>query len=209
MKRRDMLKTVGLSSLGMVGLHPQVNAAEISDIFAPDEKKDPVFEQFGRTDTEIERDAKLFKAKFFNKAEMKSLSVLVDIIIPADDRSGSATDAGVPDFIEFMAKDKEELQTPLRGGLRWLDAQANKRFGKIFTDISAAQRIEIIEDIAYPARKVPGMSQGVAFFSLVRNLTATGFWSSKMGISDIGYVGNTPNQWDGPPEDVLKQYGLL
>ena len=208
MKRRNLLKNIGLTSLGMVGLHPQISAAELPEILAPDEKKDPVFEQFGRTETEIERDAKLFKAQFFTKSELKTLAVLVDIIIPADEKSGSATDAGVPDFIEFMAKDRPELQTPLRGGLHWLDTQAIKRFSEKFVEISHQQRLEIIDDIAFPNRKVLGMSQGVAFFNLARNLTATGFWSSKMGITDIGYLGNTPNTWDGPPADVLAQYGL-
>jgi gluconate 2-dehydrogenase gamma chain len=208
MKRRNLLKNIGLTSLGMVGLHPQISAAELPEIFAPDEKKDPAFEQFGRTDAEIERDAKLFKDQFFTKNELKTLAILVDIIIPADGKSGSATDAGVPDFIEFMAKDRIELQTPLRGGLRWLDAQATKRFAKAFVEISPKQRLEIIDDIAYPNRKIVGMSQGVTFFNLARNLTATGFWSSKMGISDIGYVGNVPNNWDGPPAEVLAQFGF-
>jgi hypothetical protein len=133
----------------------------------------------------------------------------VDIIIPKDEKSGSASEAGVPAFIEFMAKDRpEEFQTPLRGGLSWLDNQAKRRFEKTFIEISDAQRIEIVEDIAYPNRKKPGMSQGVVFFNLMRNLTASGFWTSKIGIQDLGYQGNVPNQWDGPPADVLKQYGL-
>ena len=211
MKRRNLLKGIGLSSLGMVGLSPQVKAAEIlsPDIFAPeDKKKDPVFEQFGRTDYETARDAKLFAEQFFNQHEMKTISVLADIIIPRDSHSGSATDAGVPDFIEFMVKDKPELQTPLRGGISWLDIQMKKRHEQDFISCTDAQRIAMVEDIAYPERKKSGMSQGIAFFSLMRNLTATGFWSSKIGIDDIGYVGNTPNQWDGPPEDVIKQYGL-
>jgi hypothetical protein len=210
MKRRSLLKGIGLGSLGMVGLNPQVKAAEMLDAVsgAEDFKKDPAFEQFGRTEYEKMRDAKLFAEQFFTKHELKTISILADIIIPRDAHSGSATDSGVPDFIEFMAKDKPELQTPLRGGISWLDNQSRKRFSNVFTDISDAQRIEIVEDIAYPERKKPGMSQGVAFFSLMRNLTASGFWSSKMGIDDIGYKGNTPNQWDGPPEDVLKQFGL-
>jgi hypothetical protein len=210
MKRRSLLKGIGLSTLGLVGLNPQVKAAEMldADNKPEDFKKDPVFEQFGRTEYEKMRDAKLFAEQFFNKHEMKTISVLADIIIPRDAHSGSATDAGVPDFIEFMAKDKPELQTPLRGGLGWLDIQSKKRFGGLFVDVTDAQRIEVVEDIAYPERKKPGMSQGVAFFSLMRNMTATGFWTTKMGIDDLGYKGNTPNQWDGPPEDVIKQFGL-
>ncbi len=214
MKRRNVLKSIGLSSLGLVGLSPQVKASEMLDplldpVLAPeDKKKDPVFEQFGRTDYEKVRDAKLFAEQFFSKHEMKTLSVLVDIIIPRDARSGSATDAGVPDFIEFMAKDKPELQTPLRGGLTWLDNQMKRRHELDFISCTEAQRIALVEEIAYPERKKNGMSQGIAFFSLMRNLTASGFWSSKTGIEDIGYQGNTPNQWDGPPEEVVRQYGL-
>lgn len=210
MKRRDILKGISLSSLGLVGLNPQVRAAEIFDPVLPseEEKKDPVFEQFGRTEYEKMRDAKLFAEQFFNKHELKTIKVMVDIIIPRDARSGSASDAGVVEFVEFMAKDKPELQTPLRGGLTWLDNQSKRRYEKNFVDLKDAERIAIVEDIAYPERKKPGMSQGVAFFTLMRNLTATGFWSSKIGIEDIGYQGNTPNQWDGPPEEVIRQYGL-
>lgn len=210
MKRRDILKGISLSSLGLVGLNPQVRAAEIFDPVPPseEEKKDPVFEQFGRTEYEKMRDAKLFAEQFFNKHELKTIKVLVDIIIPRDARSGSASDAGVVEFVEFMAKDKPELQTPLRGGLTWLDNQSKRRYEKNFVDLKDAERIAIVEDIAYPERKKPGMSQGIAFFTLMRNMTATGFWSSKIGIEDIGYQGNTPNQWDGPPEEVIRQYGL-
>ncbi len=210
MKRRDLLKGIGLTSLGLAGLSPQIKAAEMLTPLAPEgDKKDRKFEQFGRTETEEERDKKLFAEQFFNKHELASITVLVDIIIPRDALSGSASDSGVPAFIEFMAKDKQEIQTPLRGGLSWLDIQAKRRFEKDFISISDSERIQIVEDIAYPDRKKkPGMSQGVAFFSLVRNLTASGFWSSQIGIQDIGYAGNTPNQWNGPPAEVIRQYGL-
>lgn len=210
MKRRDVLKGISMTSLGLVGLNPQVKAAEAIDFIAGEDgnKKDPVFEQFGRTEYEKMRDAKLFAETFFTKHEMKTITVLVDIIIPKDGRSGSASDAGVPAFIEFMAKDKPEFQTPLRGGLTWLDNHSKGRFGKNFIDIAVADQIAIVEDIAYPEKKKPGFSHGIAFFSLMRNLTASGFWSSKMGIEDLGYMGNTPNKWEGVPADVLKQYGL-
>ena len=210
MKRRDVLKSIGLSSLGLIGLSPQVIAAENLIYEGPGKKKkkkEP-WEPYGRTDMEKERDAELLAEQFFNPHEMKTIGVLADIIIPRDDRSGSATDAGVPAFIEFMAKDRPELQTPLRGGLHWLDAQSKKRFEKVFIDCAPAQQTEIVEDIAYPNKKKPGMSHGIAFFSLMRNLTASGFWSSQMGIADIGYAGNVPNQWDGVPEEVRKEYGL-
>ncbi len=214
MKRRTILKGISLSSLGMTGLSPQVKAAELPgfDFIEEDgpgkkKKKEP-WEPYGRTEAEKARDAKLFAETFFNPHEMATLGVLCDIIIPADSKSGSATDAGVPAFIEFIVKDKPTFQVPMRGGLGWLDAQSNKRFSKIFIECTRAQHLEIVEDIAYPERKRPGMSQGVVFFSLVRDLTATGFWSSKMGIEDLGYMGNKPNEWEGPPPEVLKQYGF-
>lgn len=210
MKRRNLLKSIGLTSLGLAGLSPQVQAAE--NLLPADEnggkkKKEP-WEPYGRTESEKERDTRLLSEQFFTAAELKTIAVLADIIIPRDKNSGSASDAGVPAFIEFMAKDKPELQTPLRGGLHWLDAQARKRFGAVFTACNSNQQIEIVEDIAWPEKVKPGMSQGVSFFNLMRNLTASGFWSSQIGIADLGYVGNVPNQWNGVPDDVLKQYGL-
>ena len=146
--------------------------------------------------------------KFFTPEEFATITVLADIIIPKDDVSGSASDAKVADFIEFIAKDQPDFQTPLRGGLRWLDIQCLNAYQKAFKDCSAQQQIEMVDQIAYPAKAKPEMAFGVSFFNLMRNLTATGFYSTEMGWKDIGYVGNKPNQWNGVPDDVLKQYNL-
>jgi hypothetical protein len=162
----------------------------------------------GRTKEEAARDAQLQKEKFFTAHELKTVSVLSDIILPADAQSGSATQAGVPAFIEFMMKDQPTYQTPMRGGLMWLDSQAKKRFEKKFVNCTSTQQLEIVDDIAYPEDVKPDMRQGVAFFNLMRNFVVTGFYTSQMGIKDLGYMGNTPNVWQGVPEDVLKQYGL-
>jgi hypothetical protein len=145
---------------------------------------------------------------FFTPHEMKTITILGDIIIPKDDVSGSASDAGVPDFIEFIVKDKPEHQVPMRGGLRWLDMQCLKRYEKPFESCSSQQQMEIVDEIAWPKKAKPEMKQGVQFFNLMRNLTATGFYTSEIGGKDVGYVGNTPNQWNGVPDDVLKQYNL-
>ncbi|MEO5892997.1 MAG: gluconate 2-dehydrogenase subunit 3 family protein, partial [Ferruginibacter sp.] len=91
---------------------------------------------------------------------------------------------------------------------RWLNMQSLKRFEKSFTGITDAQRIEIVDEIAYPAKAKAGMKQGVEFFNLMRDLTATGFYTSEMGVKDIGYMGNVANQWNGVPDEVLKQYNL-
>lgn len=146
--------------------------------------------------------------KFFTDHEMATIAVLADIIIPKDEVSGSATDAKVPDFIEFIVRDVPEHQTPMRGGLRWLDMQCLTRYNQSFRDCSDNQRIEMVDEIAYPKKAKPGMEPGVSFFNLMRNLTATGFYTSEMGVKDIGYIGNIPNQWNGVPADVLKQYNL-
>jgi hypothetical protein len=153
-------------------------------------------------------DEKIASGKFFSEHEMATIAVLSDIIIPKDEVSGSATDAKVPDFIEFMVKDKPELQTPMRGGLRWLDLQMAKQYNKPFKDCTSQQQIAMVDAIAYPAKAKPEMRQGVNFFNLMRNLTASGFYTSEMGIKDVGYAGNKPNQWNGVPDDVLKQYGI-
>jgi len=145
---------------------------------------------------------------YFTPDEMATITILGDIIIPKDEHSGSASDAKVPEFIEFIVKDMPAHQIPMRGGLRWLDVQCLNRYGKAFKDCSQQQQIEMVDEIAYPKKAKPEMGQGVAFFNLMRNLTATGFFTSQIGVKDLGYAGNVPNQWNGVPDDVLKQYGL-
>jgi gluconate 2-dehydrogenase gamma chain len=202
MKRRDTLKALSLTGFGLA-----VTNAEAAVPAPPDPKK-PVVVPGGRQPFEAERDAKLKGDKFFTPAELATVAVLADIIIPADAKSGSATQAGVPAFIEFMMKDQPANQTPMRGGLRWLDNKCTARYGKPFKDCSRTQQIELVDLMAYPAKSTPEMSQGVAFFKLIRNFTVTGFYTTRMGIDDLGYVGNTPNNWEGVPADVLQQHGL-
>lgn len=213
MKKRDFLKNIGLSSLGMAVMSTDALAGEMLD--GPKPKKKAIVPtdkssklNYGRTKDEAERDAKLMAEKFLTEHELKTITVLSDIIIPADKFSGSASQSGVTGFIEFIVKDKPEFKTPMRGGLRWLDSNAIKRFGKDFISITAKQQIEIVDDIAYPSKAKPEFSQGVNFFSLMRNLTATGFYSSEMGHKDMGYVGNRPNNWEGVPDEVLKEFGV-
>jgi gluconate 2-dehydrogenase gamma chain len=162
----------------------------------------------GVQDFEHERNLKLHEEKFFNEHEFATIAVLADIIIPKDEVSGSATEAGVPDFIEFIVKDLPDNKLPMRGGLKWLDVYAQKKYGQVFVKCKDSQKLEIVDEIAYPAKARPEMQQGVAFFSLMRNLTASGFFTSEMGVKDIGYAGNIPGVWKGVPEDVLKQHGF-
>lgn len=203
MNRRDSLKalTIGTFSADVLlkACKPKDQNVEVS--------KDKTAES-DRPQEELDRNEKLNAEKFFTAHEMATITVLGDIIIPKDDKSGSASDAKVPEFIEFIVKDIPDHQLPMRGGLRWLDLQMLNRYNNPFTDCTADQQLQIVTEIAYPDKAKPEMQQGVAFFNRMRSLTATGFFTSKMGLDDIGYVGNRPNQWNGVPDDVLKQYGL-
>ena len=204
MNRRDSLKALGFTTLS-AGL-----LLEACKPGAPkvDEAAPAAEAAAGRQPFEVEREKKLNADKFFTAAEMATITVLGDIIIPKDEKSGSASDAKVPDFIEFIVKDIPDHQTPMRGGLRWLDMQCLNRYGKVFTDCSKAQQIELIDMIAYPNKAKPEMAQGVAFFNRMRDLTASGFFTSEIGVKDVGYAGNTPNKWTGVPDDILKHYGM-
>ena len=146
---------------------------------------------------------------FFTAAEFKLVTMLADIVIPKDERSGSASDAGVPEFMDFMMIDQPNRQVAMRGGLAWLDLECQKRFDKTFVDSADAERAAVLDDIAYPERAHPGFTHGVAFFTNFRDLTATGFWTTKMGISDLQYLGNRlVTQWNGCPDTALKKLGV-
>jgi gluconate 2-dehydrogenase gamma chain len=154
-------------------------------------------------------DGVAYAPKFFTAAEYRTAGILADMIIPRDNRSGSATDAGVPEFMDFMMIDRPNNQKWMRDGLAWLDSQSYTRFSKAFADATVPQREQILNDIAWPARAAAGMSDGVSFFNRFRDLTASGFWSSRIGVKDLQYMGNlfVPN-WDGCPPAALKKLGV-
>lgn len=205
MNRRDSLKALGITTLSATAL---LAACKTDTTKETAETAEPNGDEAGRQPFEVERDKKLHADKFFTGHEMATITVLADIIIPKDEHSGSASDAGVPDFIEFIVKDIPEHQVPMRGGLRWLDLQCFNRYSNPFKDCTAQQQIEMVTEIAYPAKAKPEMHTGVTFFNRMRDLTASGFFTSKIGVKDIGYMGNQPGKWTGVPEDVLKHYGM-
>jgi hypothetical protein len=205
MDRRKYLKTLAVGSVGAGVLLEACNTDKKPETTAAPAATEL---KYDRNAAEVIREAKLQAETFFDAHEMKTITVLADIIIPKDATSGSASEAGVPDFIAFIVKDMPRYQTPLRGGLKWLDLQCMNRFNADFASCTPAQQIELVDLIAYPEKAKPEHQQGVAFFNTMRDLTATGFFTSKMGITDLGYVGNQPNQWNGVPQDVLDQYGL-
>jgi hypothetical protein len=206
MDRRKSLKLIATGAIAVpvtiAGCAPGDNKP-VTDV--------PVEGKFNldRNPDEVKYENKLLaQEKFFTPHEMATIAVLADIIIPKDEVSGSATEAGVPDFIEFIVKDMPSHQVPMKGGLRWMDMQSLKNYNKAFKDCTKEEQLKLVDQVAYPNKAIPEMKQGVAFFSLMRNLTATGFYTSEMGVKDVGYIGNTPTQWNGVPAEVLQQYKL-
>lgn len=151
-----------------------------------------------------------YQVRFFTPHEWETLRVLVDWIVPRDARSGSATDAGVPEFIDFLMADGDKpRRTAMRGGLAWLDAACRRRFGHDFVSSTEGEQRALLDDIAYPDRVRPELRPGAVFFNSLRNLTASGFWSSKMGIADLQYMGNTAvAEWTGCPPAQLERLGV-
>jgi gluconate 2-dehydrogenase gamma chain len=195
MNRRDVLKLLALAPIaGSVAYSPpQVAAAWLKTWAARD----------------AGRSGPSFEPTFFTPREWETVRILVDLILPADERSGSATDAGVPEFMDFIVDDNESLQTPIRGGLAWLDGECRRRFEAGFSACTDSQRTAVLDDIAWPARAAPEYSQGVAFFNRFRDLTASGFFSSRMGVEDLQYMGNRlVPEWTGCPPEVMDHLGL-
>ena len=148
--------------------------------------------------------------RFFSESEWQTVRILCDLVLPADDRSAGAVEAGVPEFIDFMMNDDEvagrtERQVAVRGGLAWVDYRSIRRFGGRFAQLSDTQRRQILDEIAWPETAAAEVSQGVAFFNSFRDLVATGFWSSKIGIEDLDYRGNRfVPEWTGCPDEALR-----
>ncbi|HEU5078224.1 MAG TPA: gluconate 2-dehydrogenase subunit 3 family protein [Opitutaceae bacterium] len=150
----------------------------------------------------------------FTDEQRRTAAVLCDIIIPADEKSPSASKVGVPDFIdEWISapypnhqKDREVILP----GIAWMDTASEKRFGKKFVDATEAQRVQLCDDISFVKTAKPEDLEGAKFFALFRDLTAGGFYTTPEGMQDIGYVGNRPSAtFDGPPEEALRKVGLI
>lgn len=189
MKRRELVELLALAPL----------AAAFS--WAPND----VARAVGRVRNAAQRP----DLRFFTPHEWDTVRVLVDLVIPADARSGSATEAGVPEFMDFIVAESTSMPTPMRGGLAWIDLESRRRFAKTFVEATDVERRAVLDDIAWPARAKPEHAHGAAFFTSFRDLTASGFFSSKMGVADVGYIGNTSvPEWRGCPPEALDKLGV-
>jgi hypothetical protein len=144
----------------------------------------------------------------FTKEQRRTAAVLCDVIIPADDKSPSASRLGVHDFVdEWISAPyprQQEDRKAILDGLSWLDSESKKRFKKVFVDLSDDQRRQICDDISFEPKAKPAMKKAAQFFARFRDLTAGGFYTTPEGMKDIQYLGNVPlTKFDGPPPEVL------
>ena len=195
LKRRDMLKVLGA-----------VPAAALLPTGAASEK--PMLHA-GATSAGRAA-ATAYEPKTLSAHEYKTVTVLSDIIIPADERSGSATQAGVPEFIDdWLGLNGGSQLDSVRGGITWLDLESNRACGHDFIDASDSEKKQLLDRIAYPKTAAPEDAAGVVFFNQMRNLVLSGFYTSKMGIEDLPYLGNKMlPEWDGCPPNVLAKLGV-
>ena len=204
MNRRDSIKTIAMASFGA-----SLFLESCYDVSKENIVRSLSRYQYGRTPDEKLYDDKLFAQKFFSNNELITFDRLCNLIIPPNE-FGSIRDAEVVQLIEFMAKDIPSYKEPLKNGLIWIDEESSKRFDKLFTEIDETSQKNILDEIAYydPNKSINDYPEPVQWFNLVRNLTMTGYFTSEVGIKELGYKGNTPNVWDGIPQDILDQYGL-
>src|SRR5882672_7131572 len=195
MKRRTALKLLGSAPVAAAMAWTPAEAAYAG-------------EQAQRIRQDAQRRGVPYQPTFFTAHEYATVSVLVDLIIPKDERSGSATEAGVPEFMDFMMIDQPRRQTAMRGGLALVDRLCEERFDTRMIACSDQQRRQVLDDIAFPATARPALAQAVAFFNSFRDLTASGFWTTQMGIADLQYQGNVFVDWNGCPTDALQKLGV-
>ena len=163
--------------------------------------------QYGRNKKESAIDKVLLETTFFTPTEEVLVTCLANLILPPNEQ-GTIEEAGVLPFICFMMVDYPDFQLPMRGGLMVLNAKANKNFGLDFIHAEEAQQKSILDQMAFPIEGVEEQAQEVQFFSLLRNLVLTGYFTSEVGIKELDYRGNMPNIWDGVPQEVLDEMGL-
>jgi gluconate 2-dehydrogenase gamma chain len=134
-----------------------------------------------------------YSPKFFDAHQYKTLQALCEAILPADAESGGAIEAGAPEFIDLLTSENDHHQSILGGGLKWLDATCASRYGSEYMGCTQAQQKEILDLIAYrkSAAQDESLTHAIEFFSFLRNFTADGFFTSKIGIKYLGYKGNT------------------
>jgi gluconate 2-dehydrogenase gamma chain len=187
--RRDVLRTLAMGAVGGSVLQViPAHAAELAHQMVHKEK--------------AASPAEKYTPKYFDAHQYETLTSLCDTILPKDEKSGGAVEAGAPEFIDLLTSENEEYQLKLGGGLLWLDTHCIDHYGKAYLECAPEQRREALDQIAYRknAKANLELSQGVAFFAFLRDMTCDGFYTSKIGIEDLQYIGNeVRSEWPGCP----------
>jgi hypothetical protein len=199
MNRRDSIKTMVITSLASGLLLEGCIQGEKEVIYENVWKY-----KYGRTPEELQRDLEILNQVFFSKEELNTIRVLAHLIVPPT-KEGNIDQAEVPEFIEFIVKDTPSYQKELRDGVFWLDEKSMENFEKKFVNCKVEDQKSILDKVAFPKDK---KSKEETFFSNMKNLVITGYFSSEVGINDLGYKGNQPNFWDGVPDDIMKEHGF-
>lgn len=202
MARRQVLKVMGATTAA-------------SMLGCADESREAVVESLATgtpTDPDLIEGAVPWEG-VLTPEEMVTVTALCDVIIPEDDVSPAASAVGVPEFIdEWISapyEPQQRDQVVIRGGLLWLNTESTERFDAMFADLDRDQQHQICDDIKYTRTAAPEFQAGARFFRLFRNLTASGFYTTREGMNDLGYVGNQAlPRFDGPPPEVLRHIGL-
>ncbi len=178
--RRDILRTLAVTAAGgsVLRVIPAEAAAYVHQVVRKEKAAAP---------------AGKYTPKYFPAPQYAALIALCDAIIPKDEKSGGAVEAGAPEFIDLLTSENEKYQLRLGGGLFWLDGFCSDRYGKVFLECAPEQKKEVLDLIAFRknAKQDSALSQGVAFFAFLRRLTCDGYYTSKIGVADLGYIGNT------------------
>ena len=186
MNRREALAALGLGAAAMNGVAP------------------PQWERFRKWLANGQQ------PRFFSDAETATVRVLADMVIPRDEHSGAATDSGAVEYMDFVVGDADDrTKQGWHDFLRWLDEECQRTFQKNFTDCDDTQRGAVVDNIAWPARARPELATQVDVFNRVRDLGAAAFFSSRMGVEDIRYLGGVFNPgWQGAPPEALRELGV-
>jgi len=187
--RRDVLRTLAMGMAG--GSVLQVIPLEAAELAHQMVHKEKAAAPAGK-----------YAPKYFTPKQYETILSLCDAIIPKDEKSLGALEAGAPEFIDLLTSENQDYQLALGGGLMWLDTHCIDQYGKTFMECTPEQRKEVLDLIAFRknARKDHTLSQGVAFFAFLREMTCDGYYTSKIGIEDLHYIGNvTRGEWSGCP----------
>ena len=188
--RREALKAMSLGALGVAAYGLPA----------------PALERFQR---ELARGQ--YTWKFFTTRELETMRVLADLVVPRDERSGSATEAGTVEYADFVLSESgERTRQAWHDGCTWLDAECGRRFaGRRFVDCGATERAQLLDAIAWPSRAAAEVRPGAEWFTRVRDLVGSGFFSSQMGVQDLGYEGGVFHpEWRGAPDDIARELGV-